>query len=560
MVAKFWRRFLAWGLVFLLLVGLFPGAALGGDKVPAGPDEVAVAGDQPAITLEQAIRTVKDNFEIPKEYSRLTSSYNSYDGRRIWSLHWNEPAEPGGSFNVDVDASTGEIINMNTWKPKKRPEPGLRLPAISAAEARKTAEKLLNQLAARYLPELQLLPDNNRLLPINNYGPVTYTFRWQRVVRGIPFPANGVTISVRGDDGQASNYNLNWTKETLPAAAGAITPEKAREVFTKTGMLELQYYLQPPYRPLAAGEKRPVLLVYQLAHPSRGVIDALSGKPLDLKGGRWFGGGADGMGYAGEMARKAAASQDVNQPKPLSPEELKEIEKTAKLISQEEAIAAAKKWVDIPDDLTLRNANLVADWQSPETRIWNLYWSADEASTGKVNNVSARVNAANGELVGFDLYYRYDGREEGGQLDRQAARQMAEDFLQKVQPRRFKEVKLDENDLGNWDPIIIKAGQNPPMQHFNYRRLVNGIPFPGNGIRVTVDTVHKRITGYNLNWGNLDFPAAAGILNLQQATETFLQSRPLTLSYTLIYSPDGPGRGEVRLVYQPLGDPGVPVS
>ncbi|KYH31201.1 YcdB/YcdC domain-containing protein [Neomoorella mulderi] len=541
-MVRIWRRLLAWGLMALLLLSFFPG--------------IAVAGDTPAVSLEEAIRAVKDNFNIPKEYNIFTSSYNSYDNRQTWSLHWNAPGEPGGSFNADVDAKTGEILNMNTWKPEKRPEPGLRLPVISAAEARRVAVELLNRLAASYVPELQPLPDDNQLIPLNNYGPVSYTFRWQRVVNGIPFPGNGVTITVRGDDGQVTNYNLNWTKVDFPAATGAISPEKAREVFASAGMLELQYYLQPPVRPLAAGEKRPVLLVYRLSHPSRGLIDALSGKPLDLGNGGWFDkGGAGGMGDASlEMARKAAALQGGTQSKPLSPEEMKEIEKTAKLISREEAIAAVKKWVDIPAGLTLRSANLYADWQDPEIRSWNLTWSSDKPQTGKVNFMSARVNAGNGELLGFDLPSTPSGNDRSGKLDRKAAQRLVEDFLQKVQPQRFKEVRLDENSRPGWEPVIMEDGKNPAVQYFYYRRLVNGIPFPGNGINVTVDAVAGRITSYNLNWGNFDFPAATKILDGQQAVETFLKNRPLTLSYTRIYSPGGPGQGELRLVYQPLGD------
>ena len=559
-MTKMRQRFLAGSLVMLLLATFFPGLALAGGTEPADADVIAAKGEKAAVTLEQAIRTVKDNFTIPKEYSRFTSSYSSYDGRQTWSLQWNATAEPGGSFSASVDAITGEIMNMHTWKNEKQPQPGVQLPAISIAEARKVAEKVLNQLAGKYLPELQALPDDNQLLLLNNYGPVTYTFRWQRLVNGIPFPANGVYISVRGDDGQAGNYNLNWTRDPLPAAAGAISPAKAWEVFNQAGMLELQYYLQPPVRPLAAGEKRPVQLVYRLAHPSGGLIDALQGTPVEMEGGGWFdkGGGAGGMGDM-EMARKAAAQGD-NESRPLSPEELQEIEKAAKLISQEEAIAAVQKWVDIPAGLTLRNANLYADWQDPEIRSWNLNWSDDKAAPGKPNYMSARVNASNGELLGFDLPSpgAYDS-EKGGQLDRQAAQGLAEDFLQKVQPQRFKEMQLDENNQRSWEPVL-KDGQNPPLQDFYYRRLVNGIPFPGNGVNITVDAVAGRITSYNLNWGNYTFPTATGILDGAKATEAFLKERPLTLSYTQIYSPGGPERGKIQLVYQPLGDPGQPAS
>ncbi|WP_338823736.1 hypothetical protein MHOCP_19220 [Moorella humiferrea] len=528
-MAKIWQTFLAWGLAVLLLLSFYPPAA--------------AAGDAPAISLEQAIRTVKANFNIPQEYNIFTSSYDSYDNRQTWSLHWNAPAD-GGSFNADVDARTGEIINMNTWKPGKRPGGGAGLPAVSAAAARQTAVELLNRLAARHVQELQLLPNDNQPVPINNSGPVTYTFRWQRLVNGIPFPADGATITVRGDDGQVTNYNLNWTEADFPAATGAITPERARQVFADAGMLELQYFLPSPVKPLAAGEKRQVLLVYRLSHPSHGLIDALTGKPLDLGNGAWFDGGGSGEANL-EMARKAMALQDGVPAKPLSPEELKEIEKTAKLISREEAVAAVKKWVDIPAGLTLRSANLYADWQDPEIRTWNLTWSSDSPENGKPGFMSARVNAINGELMGFDLPITSSGNDKSAKLDRQAARRLVEEFLQKVQPQRFKEVQLDENN---------RSGGGEAVLYFYYRRLVNGIPFPGNGIYVTVDAVAGRITSYNLNWGNFDFPAATGILDARQAVATFLQNRPLTLSYTRIYRPGSTDGGEIRLVYQPLGD------
>ncbi|PRR73319.1 YcdB/YcdC domain-containing protein [Neomoorella humiferrea] len=526
---KQWRVFPVLVLAFLLLAFVYPPSA--------------TAEEAGAFSLEQAIRLVKANFDIPQEYTNFTSNYDSYDGRQTWSLHWSAPSD-GGSFHADVDARTGEIINMNTWRPAPEPGSSAGSPSVSLEAARQTAEELLNRLAARHVRELQLLPIDDQLIPLNNSGPPTYTFRWQRLVNGISFPADGATVTVRGDDGRVTNYSLNWTEADFPAAMGGITPEKARQVFAEAGMLELQYFLPAPVKPLAAGEKRPVLLVYRLSHPSQGLIDALSGQPLNLGNGAWFdSGGRSEVNL--EMARKAAALQDGVPAKLLSPEELKEIEKTAKLISREEAVAAVKKWVDIPTGLTLRSANLYADWQDPEIRTWNLTWSSDSPENGKPGFMSARVNAINGELMGFDLPITSSGNDKEVKLDRQAARRLAEEFLQKVQPQRFKEVRLDENN---------PSGGAPTVQYFNYRRLVNGIPFSGNGINITVDAVAGRITSYNLNWGNFDFPAATGILDARQAVETFLQNRPLTLSYTRIYRPGSTDGGEIRLVYQPLGN------
>lgn len=537
-VQRFGKHLLVWCLTILLLATLFPNGAL--------------AGDKPAVSLEQAIRMVKENFSIPGGLTNFTSGYNNYNGRSTWSLNWNATDGKGGSFNAQVDAATGEILNMNLWQPVDRPEPGLQVPAISADEARQVAGALLKRLAAKHLAELQPVPDTGQILPLNSTGPVIYSFRWQRLVGGVPFPENGVDIGVRGDNGLVASYNLNWNAAEFPPATGAISPAEAREVFIKAGFLELQYYYPPSPGPLAAGGgKRTPQLVYILNHPSYGRIDALKGEPLVLDDSQWAGGGAGGMGDVKKL-RDGAASQDTS--KPLSPEEIKEIEKTAKLISQDAAVAAVKKWIPVPADLTLTGANLTADWQEPETRVWNLSWNNTKSDPGRVNYLNARVDATTGELLSFDMPYQNSDREQG-QLDRQGAQEMVEDFLQRVQPERFQAVQLDKNARYYSRPVPLKEGQNPPLQYFYYRRLVNGIPFPTNGISVTVDTVAKRIVSYNLMWGGFDFPAPDNLMSASQAVEAFLKSRPLTLTYIQIFGPAGPG--EVRLVYQPLAAPGT---
>lgn len=84
---------------------------------PAG----AEAGEKPAVSLEQAIRTVRECFTIPDEFTRFTSSYTSGQDQRAWILNWSAPEEPGGSFSARVDAQTGEILSMNTWRPEGAP-------------------------------------------------------------------------------------------------------------------------------------------------------------------------------------------------------------------------------------------------------------------------------------------------------------------------------------------------------------------------------------------------------------------------------------------------------
>ena len=535
-------HFGVWCLVTLFLLTFFPGLAL--------------AEEKPAVSLEQAIRIAKENFNIPSEYSNFNSSYDNYENRQVWFLNWESTQEPRGTFNVQVDA-TGEIIFMNHWKAEPYPETGPQLPVISETQAQDIATQLLSRLAPNKATSLRLVPNDFEVIPLRQYGPVTYNFRWERVVNGMVFIGDGAHISVRGDDGQVSNYSLNWTKANFPALTGVISPVKAQETFETTGMLELQYQLISDFRPLRAGEKPRVILVYRLNHPSNGVIDATTGEPLTLEPGQWLRNqnGDYGAGGAGELMGKSGAQEQAATP--LSPEELKEIERTAGLISQEEAMATVKKWVDLPDTLTLRSAHLGTESQFSESRFWNLSWNAEKPETGKLEYVSARVDAHSGELMGFNLSYTSQEPRQFGRIDQAAAKKMAEKFLQQVQPERFSAVELDKRNQQNWRPLA-KGEPNPPYYYFNYRRLVNGIPYPGNGIHITVDTVEQRITQFDVNWQNPEFPSAAGCLGQQLANDVFLKKQPLTLAYTLVYGSTGPG--DVKLVYLPVAAPNQLVS
>ncbi|MDH7480271.1 MAG: PepSY domain-containing protein, partial [Syntrophomonadaceae bacterium] len=358
------KRILAGWMVLLLLAAFFPGGVL--------------AAEKPSVTLEQAIRIVKDSFPVPAEYKEFSSGFGSYRDYQAWSLNWKAAAEPGGSFHAEVDAVTGEILNISTWKPDYRLEPVPQKPAVSVAQARQTAVELLNRLAAGRLGELQLVSDGSQPIPLSSYGGVVYSFRWQRMVDGIPFPENGVTIGVSGDEGRVNSYLLNWYRGSLPPAAGVIDRERVQQVFKDKKMLELQYFLTPTFGPLSSPGKQQVMLIYRLSHPSQGIIDAFSGEPIE-QDEKWFGGG-DGAGPP-EMAGKDS-STPANYT-PLTPEEQREVEKTAKVISQEQAIAEVKRWVTVPSGLALRNVQMETDWQTPEVRIWSLYWSNEKAKPGQ---------------------------------------------------------------------------------------------------------------------------------------------------------------------------------
>ena len=501
--------------------------------------------EKPSITVEQAVQVVKDNFSIPEKYSLLSTGYHEYNNRATYSLHWNAVEQPGGSFDAEVDATTGDILNINQWEEPFKPS--FKLPVLSEGDAEKIATDLISNLASKYQSEMQLVNDQQQVFTFNNFQPFTYNFRWIRIVNDIPFPGNGVNVSISGDDGQVRNYSYNWTQDLVfPAASKAISLEKARQAFTDTPMLELKYFLPPIINPQTSELQR-AQLVYQLTDKYYGgAIDALSGKPVTLD--------TQAVAYksiyaVGGVSVATSVVSTTASAKTVSPfiksSTSQDSPENHQQISQGEAVDIVKSMVKIPKNFVLRYSSLNQDWQNSSEQVWDLNWNSESFNFGEQRYLNARVNARTGDLVGLNQFNGVNPNDKSKPLSRKAAQKLADNFLKSIQPERFELVKGEsENFYG---------GEMPPnIQIFNYVRVVNGIPVSRNGMNITVDTVAKQVTNYDMYWSNLEFPSSSGVLPLNQATQRFLGIRPLALNYFLIFQQNG--QPEVRLVYQPNTD------
>lgn len=498
----------------------------------------------PEITLEKAIQIVKTNFDIPNEFTNFNSNFNTSNERQAWSLHWNNTNKPG-DFSAEVNAVNGDILSINYWKNEDSTS-GSVLPKLTKTDAQKVSDALLARLLGNRAEQTKLLPNNQEIVPLNNYGPTNYSFQYQRLINDIPYLGNGVNVQVSSIDGHIISYNLNWSEIKVPENKGVISPSQAKQAFASASFFKLQYWVPTPYRILATGQKQEAKLVYQLISQSGGAIDAFTGEPINLNPGDWISTETSingGMGDKGDGAGSATSGSP-----PLTPQEQQEVDRTSKLLKQDEAIASVQKWIGIPDNLTLRSANLSTDWRSVDNRVWSFDWfnASPENAEGKAQYLSARINAANGELLGFNLNYQQPEKSEN-KLDRTAMQKLAEDFLKKVQPNRFTQVSLDTDVISDHGKMAVEPYV---ANNFSYHRIVNGIDFPNNSITVNVAPSNGTILAYDLNWSELVFPATSGILSKDQGVERFLTSRPMNLTYVRIYSNGVPG--DVRLVYLPM--------
>lgn len=485
---------------------------------------------QAKFPLDQAIAKAKELFNISAAYDKFESGINTYDGRTEWHLSWTKNTEPRGQISVRFNAANGEIIGMDRWEEQAPGQKFSGLPKYSYDEGAKLAAAEIKRLLPNYMTQVKLIPNEDRpFYGFTERGPVDYYYDFTRVVNGVTFRENYIHVRINADTGQIMGFGLQWQdKISFPSPSGKISTAQAEKVFGEN--VELVYF-----RPQIRGSKEPqVKLAYRVKNGSALFIDAFKGEVISDSAYGFY---DRAMGGAGsfDAASKSAAQE-------LSPVEQAEVEKYKNLLSAEKALERVKKVIQIPTDLTQTESRLTQDYQYPEQKIWNFYWSGEKSTT--YESVSVGVDAVTGELISFNKWEKT--QYQAGQkpkLTKEQAKQKAEEFIKKQQSARFGQIKLANSNVYEYVDKGI-----PRSYQFSYDRLVNNIPFTNNGFDVQVDAFTGEITGYRMTWWNIAFPSPQGVLEQPQAVAAFLADDSLNLEYLRL--PRGNNDAQVNLVYR----------
>ncbi len=520
------------------------GSSSSGVAVPISAPAVVPASEQKAkVALAEAINAIKNNFTIPADFTNFSSGFNSGSDGQTWNLYWSSKTK--GSANAQVNAMTGEVVQFNLWQESSAT--GLQVPKLSKAQAQEKAAALIKKLLPEKWNDLSLVEGQNKAVQPSTYGNLSYQFKWERKVNGVPVLGDGVTVQVDADQGSILSYNFVWNEGTFPDSGKAISSEGAKQAFSKAGLLKLKYFQASRYYILKAEDNNPnIQLVYGLTSSNyglNGAIDALTGENLKLNDGSYV--------FYGQSSQGGKDAADAGTGPTLTPEEQLEVDANDKLLTKEQAAEKVTQLTDSTTGLELTGSNLYYN-SATGVRSWHLQWSKytdGEKIRSDYDYVSASVNAATGELLNF--YVSNPVNNEGkDKISAEAAQKIGSDFLQKVQPNRFSQSELDKSQLASELDSMPTSYQS---YTFNYQRLVSNVPFANNTISVSVDAYTGKISSYNLNWNdNLVFPAPVGLIGDQQAVDKFLAARPMTLNYIKVMNRDG--KMEMHLVYIPKLD------
>jgi hypothetical protein len=208
--------------------------------------------------------------------------------------------------------------------------------------------------------------------------------------------------------------------------------------------------------------------------------------------------------------------------------------------------------------------SLYKDYQNKDNMIWSIEFSKERSEKGEdYRYVNVRIDAKTGELLEFNTSYPQKG-DEKAKYNENESKAVVEKFLKEFSPEKFKNVVFDDNYQRDIIPFIKSESQELPRYYnFNYTRMINGIPFIGNGIYVNFDAVSGKITSYNCQWfSNVKFASTQNVVSIDKVYDKVFNEIGYYLQYKLKYNrevyekyasvyPRDEVKPEVKLVYAP---------
>lgn len=374
------------------------------------------------ITLKQAVDIAKAYFDVPSDFTNFTFNYNTYGDHENWNLTWSLPqinSGEEGSLNITINALNGEVEDMSYWSQSQN-QSKYAIPKITREDARKIAQNFLSKIDSTKLKDLMHIDNSNQIVPLTL--PQSYIFGWERIVNGIPFSNDFIQISVDAQTGRIISYQMKWSDQEFPSPSDILTPKQAKLAFLSDDLLKLEYYSS------SITEGSTAILAYALSGQMNGAIDAVTGRPVELKDGQQIDWGSFSNTISG-----AKVQDNANQD---------QIVENYKFISEKQAIENLKKIIEITSNLELTSADL--SYNPNDKRIvWNLYWwNNNEAKadiTGTITSIFSGIDAINGSLD--HLYVNYQNPNPNATIiGEDEAKDIAEVFLKKAQPEDRKSV------------------------------------------------------------------------------------------------------------------------
>lgn len=445
-------------------------------KIAAGeipmPGSSAPDSSLAKFTKEQAVAKVKELLPELKDAVvqnvtlGITNVYPPPTNQMVWNIEWTYPAGSSGySFSSQVDALTGDLINIYLSSAQEASNENYYPPKLTQDQALETAKSFIVKAA----PTISLQDLKQEVISSWNpteaslFGPIQYNFNFGVLKNGIPSPEY-VSIMLNGN-GNLISFTKSFERLNYPAKAAAISQTVAEQTFGSGLDVELRYV--EIHKEDKASE---YILAWSPSENGTYPIDATTGKRISYQG------------------------EDVTATPPVYSEVPATKKQFAPRTSKSELTAdEAGKLVEhtfmIPKGRTLSSyPSLNSDYADPARKVWRLTWGDQQGKPyvpGFPFQSSAEVDALTGQILEFRMEEFADQGQEASvppagavKLSQGAAKQKAIELVNALAPNASRNYKLVEQKDVNPD----KTGYG-----FNFTRFVQDIPVNSGGISLSFD-------------------------------------------------------------------------
>ncbi len=457
--------------------------------------------------MQEVLLLVKEKITIPAELSEFSGNVSEYDGRVFYHFEWaSEDYEKFMSVSSD---GQGRITSYhrNTAKMSDK-----KLSKVSKEELVDFAEQFLKTTVPEaFLSETDCLVYNE-----DGYyasGNLRYQLGFERQKDGIPVKDNDASIQlcVVEDEIQVRSMNLNFAYD----AEFESNKQDLEDYTTKyVQQFPAELIYRDEYQPLAKGKEAKAVpaLIYRIKDDNVGYMDSSSGEVLTED--------AFDDSYRKETdSENAVADMGVaGGGSSLTPQERAELEKVEGLLSKQELEKRIKKlpYIDFPDTLKLQSSSLYQD--SFGTYYYRMNYSTDKEGVYQYCHIKA--NAKTGELTELSNDSgRYEEEKTLTEGERKAAEKKIQEFLTIVAKEKFAET--EKTNAEEYGSIV--------SEHFV--RMVNGIQYIDNGIRLSFDAKNSKVKNYSLSFTDGEFADPDQTVGDAAAYETILDYAPITPVY-----------------------------
>lgn len=462
------------------------------------------ADSSASAEMEDVLIRVKEKVDIPKELSEFTPHTNKQGEKTIYSFMWQTPE--GNSYMEVAADSKGRIFNYYAYDSSLKSDK--KLTGWSKGEIIDFAMGFLKKISPEAFEN-----ENDRLVYdedswyVNN---LSYQMTFKRFRNGIEVKDNnaGININIYDDKAYVRNAYINFNYDAVFNDAANVIDDyeaKYKEAFPVELIYMDEYF---GYWTKAEDSKDKVALVYRFKDNEAGYISTESGEIVTEDPN-------NEIYYESANGMLAEDSMATSRKEMLTQQEIKELDIVKGLISKDGIEKILKKLPYTDFDSTLKNVSFSIN-KSDEK-----YYVSASFEDGDKRYISVTADGKTGEITNiYNRAYHQDSKNteltEEQKID---ANKKIDEFLTVVAAEKVKEY----NEQKGYDSYSTVTR--------NFDRTVSGVRYIDDRIHVTFDTDAKRITNYNIDYEEKDFPDAKSAISNTDAYDRMLNISPLKKIY-----------------------------